>query len=345
MTTTNSLGLVLGMSLGLTLSACGGDPADEYRQALPNQDQFSVGYPEAGTTASGLTGEKKSALVGEPSQFFTATYYESRKINGFGKRVLRTIDRITDHAPSAMTDSSALWGPFSDSGEPNEYRLGVSRRDSPALHYVWKLQGKHKSASSDDYVSLAGGAFQPTGAERGRGWFAVNFEAIRSINPTEGSRGQIAYAYVVADAGVHVRAAHRAPSGERAGYAFGADREGNRFVLFAIPESIDLGPQGTDAKEAVLIRTRWNALGGRADVLASRGDLGSNILHASQCWDETFVSSYESMHFNGNLQAEEGDATTCVQGDAAMPAEEELPQADGELENPYEDEEEEVLAE
>ena len=121
-----------------------------------------------------------------------------------------------------------------------------------------------------------------------------------------------------------------------AGYAYGQDNENNGFVVFAFSGDIDEGKDGRVAKEDVLIRTRWSDRNGRADIIATHGDLGGNWVHGSQCWDATFVSTYESFKLDGVVLAQDGDAATCVFEDAELPSNEELP-GDGAVENPYGD--------
>ena len=231
---------------------------------------------------------------------------------------------IAAYPPTEINKQRAVWGPFSDEREPNEFKLTIAHADNDAPLYVWAIQGRHKSQT--ELITIARGAFEPEGDDLGRGWFALDLDAIRQLDPTEDGRGRVAYAFEKTEAGVSVRmhldAVDDAGEKVEAGYAYGEDAAGNGFVLFAFPESINDAP----LKENVLIRTRWTTNGaGRADVVAVGGDLEGDVARGSQCWDKTFVSTYESFALDGVVFAEAGDVDTCVVDRAELPTDGEIP--------------------
>ncbi len=332
---------VLTSVLALT-SACGDDGVDNrYQQALPSADVLTVNVPAESSAAltmsrEGEIGTTRSALVGQPADFYVSTYYQARRINRFGRGVLEILEAITSTPPTATGANAAVWGPFRDDREPNEFRLGVEERTQPELHYAWQLEGR--PVSGGDFTALAGGAFQPTAPEQGQGWFAVDFDAIRMLDPTEEAEGQVAYAFAKTDEGVAVRmmASEPSPAGGETpiAYAFGENAEGFGYVLFAFADNIDDDPNRT-AEEDLVVRTRWRPDGkGRADVLAVRGDVGAGFVQVSQCWDNIFVSRYEVFTVNGATVVEQGDSTVCV-FDGAWPVAGDVPVAE-DLINPFE---------
>ncbi len=309
--------------LGLTFSsmifvACGG-PADEFRAALPGKSDVTVSYPEQ--TAQSEAGLKHQAIVGEPADFYLNTYYESRKINGFGHFVVTLVETITAYPATTLTENSATWGPFSEDREPNEFQLHVERQDSDTLHYTWALEGRPKS--SNDWTGMAGGAFEPSSVpDQGRGWFVVDFEAIRTLDPTEDGAGQIAYAFDKNADGLNVQVLFQAVDAQgnhaQAAYVFGERTTGEGFVMFALPADIHENDEiSMPAAEDLVIRTQWTASGaGRADVVATNGDLGEQTVYGAQCWDDTFVSTFELFTLDGTVLAAEGDPETCDLGEA-----------------------------
>lgn len=313
------------LALPLSLAFACQPPADEYRNALPDRETIEVDVPAAETTARGL-GSRSSAIVGEPADLYTSTYYQARDLNVLGKFVVELVETIASFPPTDLTETSAVWGPFSEEREPNEFKLTIEKDDVDARLYAWAIEGRHKSAK--DFVTLAHGSFEPDGDDYGRGWFVLDVDQIHALDPSEGGRGRVGYAFEKNAEGVSVRV-HLAGENERgerieAGYAYGESVSGEGFILFGIPLDVHEGP----ALEDVIIRTRWTRSGaGRADVIASGGDIGSDVYQGSQCWGDNFVSSYEHILLNGDVIANDGDFKTCVLDEAEKPRADELPTA------------------
>lgn len=330
---------LFGLFAAGSLAACE-KPTSEYIDALPNRQVATIQLPEEGQTTQGLIGQTRSGLVGAPADMYTNTYYQARNLNGLAVFVVNLLETITAYPATTVTDHSAVWGPFGDAQEPNQWVLAVERKTEAAeTHYEWYIAGKHRSAPDSAYVAIAAGAFAPsTTPDQGRGWFAIDFDLIRTLNPTESGKGRIAYAYDKNDLGVHVLAFFEGPDAMNAvttaAYAYGESTLGEHYVVFAFQGDIDDGRDGRTQKEDVLIRSRWNEGPGRADVLAVHGDLGNDVAQASQCWDGSFVSTFEVMTVNGQVLATGGDAATCAFSSAEVPDEGQLPSAE-EVESPF----------
>lgn len=324
----------LCLTLSSMIFAACGAPADEYRAALPKTQDVTVQYPEQ--TAQSQNGLSRQALVGEPAEFYLNAYYESRKINGFGRFVVQLVETITAYPATTLTESSATWGPFSEDREPNEFQLHVQREEAPSVHYTWALEGRAKSAT--DWTGLAGGAFEPeTTPDEGRGWFVVDFNAIKTLDPTEDGQGQIAYAFEKNAEGVAVQVLFQGvgEGGDtvNAAYVFGQRAAGEGFVMFAFPGDIHEGDPSQPALEDLLIRTQWDASGaGRADIIATQGDLADQTVYGAQCWDDSFLSTFELFTLDGSVLGAEGDPETCRINESAPEA---LPDAE-DLSSPFE---------
>ncbi len=316
---------LLALPVSLAFVACQ-PPADEYRNALPDRDTIEVDVPAQETTAQGL-GSKSSAIVGEPADLYTSTYYQARDLNVFGKFVVDLVETIASFPATELTETKAVWGPFSEEREPNEFKLTIEKDDVVATRFAWAIEGRHKSEA--DFITLARGSFEPTEEDYGNGWFVLDFDTIRTLDPSEGGRGRVGYAFEKDAEGVSVRVhfAGTTDRGERieAGYAYGESISGEGFILFGLPLNVHEGP----ALEDVIIRTRWIPSGaGRADVIASGGDIGDDVFEGSQCWGDNFVSSYEHFLVNRDTVANDGEVKTCVLEQAAPPRAGELPTAD-----------------
>lgn len=312
------------------------EPAAEYRAALPKRSDVTVPVPERTSSSRGL-GASRQALVGEKSDFYTETYYTSRALNGLGRAVVDLVEGISNLPPTKVGEDRAVWGPFSDDAEPNEFMMTVERIDGDLTRYDWRIEGKHKA--DERYATLASGTFEPTGDDLGRGWFELDFDAVRALDPTEEAKGRVAYAFEKTKEAVSVRLRFAGPNedGEpvEAGYAFGEDAGGSGYILFAFPGDIHEEDKPGSALEDVLIRTRWQQGGaGRADVVAKNGDLGDRVARASQCWDDRFISRYESFEIEGTLEAEVGKESACVLEEAMLPVTGELPK-EADVANPY----------
>jgi hypothetical protein len=277
-----------------------------------------------GGLSPAAVGRSAEAIVGQPADLYTQSYYGARAINGFGAFVLGLLESITRFAPTSLGPSQAVWGPFGDPGEPNVWRLTIDR--AADSHFDWRLEGKPRSATDAGYLTIAGGTFVPEQHPFGRGLFNVDFETLRSLNPTETGRGRIVYAYLRDSSGTRVAVhavgvdAQGAPTDAR--YAFGIDPHGVGFIL------LDAASDAAMNAKDLLIHTRWLADGtGRADVVAADQASG-HVLRVSQCWNSAFVSTFEQGAVDGTVAATSGDATSCGTLSAEFAAPADLPDAD-----------------
>lgn len=327
--------ILIGLSAA-GLWAC--DPGAEYRSALPDRATVTVDYPATGTSESGLSSQRQ-AIVGEQSDLYTQTYYASRNLNAFGKLVVDVLEAITSFPPTEYDEASATWGPFSEPREPNEWRLHVAKLEDP-FRYDWRLEGRAKSEES--YLTFAGGTFVPDeqGADLGAGYFQVDFETLRKLNPAEDGQGVVGYAFEKEAERVNVRVRFHGPNEQGqivdAGYAFEELADGTGSILFAFPGDLDDGKDGRTAIEDVTIRTRWNKDGsGRADITAINGDLGNLSALGVQCWDTRFIATHEKIEISDQtLLVSVGDPASCTITEAAPLSKDKLPE-ETDVTNPY----------
>jgi hypothetical protein len=333
--------LIACVPLFLGVTACE-RPESEFIEALPDRDTVILDVPEDGQQQNELRArisKQTSELVGAPAEWYSNTYYTARDLNTLAGFVVTLLETITGYPATEVSKERAVWGPFSDDKEPNEFTLTIEKDTADDVHFTWAIRGKHKSHGDDKYVSLAAGAFAPAEKEdQGRGWFVIDFDNIHQLNPAEDGRGRIAYALEKSDAGTlvlaHFKGVDENGNNIKASYAYGEDTNATGFIVFRLPVDIDDGEEGKTAAEEVLIRTRFTIDGGRADIFATHGDLGTGVVIGSQCWDEVFTSTFEQFKLGDDVLAAAGDEKTCAFGQAETPAENALPEAD-EVESPY----------
>jgi hypothetical protein len=298
-------------ALGLALATACGEPADrpdssDYEAALPD-DRILVAMPMGGDRALGQTAES-----------YLATADATSNVNGFIEEVLESVDHITDFEPTWTEDENKfLWGPWNEGGlDPNETALYVEY-DADADAYGWAVIQRPKGTGDDAWVGIIGGESFPGATEdEGSGFFAVDFDAIASLNPAETATGVFYTEYAVEGDNVVAEAGFENFSEDgtefvNAGYRFGQDADGNGYMDLGY--LADIHEDGS-AEETIVLRTRWQADGqGRGDMVVFDGDLAPLVYQGSECWDSSFAVVYEENNADLTMN---GDESLCAFGDA-----------------------------
>jgi hypothetical protein len=95
----------------------------------------------------------------------------------------------------------------------------------------------------------------------------------------------------------------------KANYSYNQAIDGGGNMVFNFP-----GDAGAD----ITLRSRWQKTGaGRADARLTGGDLGAQIVTASECWDTAFGRVY--YQDSATYKPTEGLATSCVFTDQDLP--------------------------
>lgn len=304
--TKNILSLAIA-GLALTFAAgCepieDGPDASAYTNVLPDQ-RILVNMPT----------DDGARAIGETADSYIWTRNATQHVNGLIGFVLTTVDTITDFQPTYANDQNQyMWGPWNDGGlDPVQTALWVEH-DVDADVYGWAIvQRPVDSTSDEDWVPVvAGEAIPGESDEYSSGTFAIDFDAIASLNPAETTVGVFATTYSITADGVTAEAAFQdfADDGQElhdALYRYEQDSTGAGFMDLGLTEDFE---EGTE-QETIVLRTRWMADGqGRGDMVVFGGDLGPFVLAGSQCWDGAYDSVYEV----NNLFLEEGDESLCA---------------------------------
>ena len=306
--TTAALGLALTTACTETVDQ---PDSSEYAAALPD-DRILVSMPVGGDRALGATADT-----------YLTTAEVTTDVNGFIEEVLESVSHVTDFEPTWTEDENKfLWGPWNEGGlDPNETALYVEY-DEASNTYGWAIVQRPKGTTDDDWVGLIGGESTPGAMEdEGSGFFAVDFDAIASLNPTETSTGVFYTEYAFDADGVEAEAGFQdfsddtsQPERLTAGYRFGQNAAGDGYMDLGYLAASKTNPGIPRDLETIVLRTRWQADGqGRGDMVVFDGDLAPLAYQGSECWDSSFAVVYEENNADLTMN---GDESLCAFGDA-----------------------------
>lgn len=287
----------------LVLTACtalsgtpGGDAGSVYHEdVLPREEQVRIDFPADQGASAKAEGE-----VSAWARYYVATRETTEHVNGLIAYILGTVSFVTTLEPHWLDAEAkvAVWGPYSDSGlDPVETGLWVQAEDDGS--YTWAIfQVPNGGDIETDSVVIVAGEVD-SGATRtvASGAFVADFAAASSMDPAVELTGDFAVEYAYDEEGVVASAGFEdygwADGGERidALYAYAQDGEGAGTMDLAWLD--DLNVTGTE--ELLTMRSRWQADGqGRADATISNGDLGVEVVTASECWGTDFSTTFWS---------------------------------------------------
>ena len=275
--------------------------------AIPTSDQVAIHLPDAATRT-----------IGQLAPWYVTTRDVTRTFNGGTAWVLVVVHAIVQLPPTSESGDTATWGPWDDGAlDPAQYKLVVTSRADGS--FDWELDGHAKSDTTGHFIAvITGNAVPSIPAGQGHGTFSIDFDNARIVNPVDNAnnKGVIDLAYDLAartlDMQIATTDASGTPVDAHYTYEESADRSGNMTFSF------DTNAGGGPALEDAVIRSRWLSTGsGRADIRLSGGDLGSNKVTASDCWDASFLETYYTDSVNWQPTA--GDVNTCAFADQDLP--------------------------
>jgi hypothetical protein len=288
---------MLLVGLALTLGACGADPrAEAFKDGFPRTSTVELKVPAAAGASQPLTapGVSRAGLEGDPATFYAFTRAVTDLVNGAVVAELSLLERIVANPPTSLTDTGAVWGPYTDPLARNTWRFTVTRR--AADDYAYSLEGKGKTEPDSAFRVILSGTHVSAGRAYGHGSFLVDWSAASTLPDHDASVGTGAFTYARPSAAdpVTVDAAFAqvrdVDSGQlmNAGYRFSATPGQGGVLDFQLRKDL----VGGSALELLAVRSRWLETGaGRADVQLTQGDL-SGPATASECWDSNFLSRY-----------------------------------------------------
>jgi hypothetical protein len=275
-------------SAALLLAACSAqksDPAQQYRDALPQAAKIQIGTPSAQPAAAKLSG-RQDALSQAPayqSEYARVSYWTAVTVNVGVWWTLTLVKTITSFPPSAdCNDTACTWGPWAGDDGLNEWKLHVDKVDA---HFVYALSAR-PIAGAAAWTDLLGGTAYP-GADRdhGNGSFRIDFDAQLALAHAAGWTQQ--------DFGVlDVTYDNRTDLSIDAALTNGRSDDPNgsydmdatySFLGTGTGGDLQLGIVNLDTSERLSLDTRWIGTGaGRGDV--DFIDALGTELRASECW-------------------------------------------------------------
>ncbi|MBU8897640.1 hypothetical protein DRW03_23490 [Corallococcus sp. H22C18031201] len=292
---------------------------ESFKDGLPAKEMVDVKSP--GTTGQGLTSASAS---GQTSEYYQLTLAATATVNGGTRWVLDLIADITVNAPSSISDTQAVWGPFTGALSPTTYKLTVTKTGD--LTYSWVLEGKAKSDADSGYKVVLSGSqtvvLDATG-HRARGYgsgsILIDWDVARTLpngNQKDLGTAEIDYSRLSDTSGTTVDAHFRKVRDNDsqdvrvdADYHYKATPGAGGEFDYVLNKNIDIDPTRTKL-EQLAIKSRWANLGnGRTDIKLSGGDLSGQAT-VSECWNTDFKSTY--FRFSLELAARYGtEAADC----------------------------------
>lgn len=312
-------GLISTLSLGILLTACGGqDAADEYREAVPTRSQLSMDVPAGGGSQaqSGEVGTLSQALLGQQAELYQLTYEVSRDVNGSIWLGLNIIETIVQHPPTSVANNVAVWGPHTGALEPLTWRLVVSKTGPGRYGYV--LSARKKADLNGSFLPILAGT-----SEKGlsqyfsgyKGVYTANADNMNALDPTHNpDTGKMIATYdttgdrrKVEMAMEDYSEAGAPPADILYSYLERLDTSGE----FGFVARADMQKDGS-AEELLVATSAWDATGaGRGDAVVTGGDIPSGVkINITECWDQGFGRTF--YQDNHAINPTEGDPAACV---------------------------------
>jgi hypothetical protein len=328
-----SLGIALALTVSASLTACKprtDEDLSEIRGAIPAAEAVRVnapgasGKPEAGK--GGLERELGAGIpaVGETAEFYAFTRNISSGLNTGAAFVLIMVRTIVAYPVTSIEGDLYIWGPWTETLNPAEYRLTV-RRDLDGS-YLWAFEGRRKAdGPSAPFLAVVSGDAMPGAVPfHGSGEFMMDFDMAEQLDPVGNDGvGQLAVTYDLTGdprwVTMDFETLAATPDGGQAPASFHYEyaEVSNGSGDFQFTLTADLDNNGSLWEEAA-IRSRWQPTGaGRADIQISGGDAGTIVVNASECWDTGFLRSYYTDSVN--WKPTEGDAGSCAFADVLLP--------------------------
>lgn len=293
---------------------CGGEPADEFREAVPSQGELAMTVPASAVNSQ--TGKLTQALLGQRADLYNLTYQVSHEVNGSIWVGLNVIDTIVQTPPNSITNGVATWGPHTPALEPLTWMLKVSRT-GPG-QYAYALSARKKATPNGAFSVILAGS-----STRGyskffsgyKGVYTANATALNALDPIRyPDVGKMVATYDTTGVRRVVKMAlkdHSENGGPMADalytYIDRVDASGH----FAFAAKTDLQKNGS-LDETFAVESAWNAAGaGRGEAAVKGGDLPSGTLvRISECWDASFARVF--YHDNGSVNPDEGLKSACA---------------------------------
>lgn len=308
----------------LSLTAC--PPPDKdvatFREVLPTAQDVKLDVPvgDAASTTQALPALSPGLVIqdangaGQFAQFYTLTRQLFDLTNVGTAWVLGMVWTVVQFQPTTISDSTATWGPWSESLHPAEWRFQISELSDGAYTYV--LEGRAKGSDDPFEAVLTGDGFDKTSGSHGKGTFTFNHDVANKLDPArllaEKSDGTITVTYDLRALPTRIQVETR-PSSDERWYDIEVTRETSGGGRVDLSGSMNIEGTTSASLEDLVMHSRWDVSGaGRADAVVSGGDLSelNDALKLSECWSEKFSRVYYKDNYE--TQPTVGEESSCA---------------------------------
>jgi len=304
--------------LCVTLVACAGcggaapGSSDSFLSALPSRQTLEVTAPSARAPAA--LALSSASTPAETASLYVLTRQMTAQVNGIVGGALDTLGDISRTPPAAVSEQSAVWGPFTEPLSPIAARLVITRVAPGSHRFVLEL--RPRAGQDSDFAPFLQGA--SSGAAPGgpnQGTLALDLDLAHRLDPVaNATEGHVVAAWAVTPAGrqieVNLADVHAGDDpGTTADIVSSLWSDGSGSLVFDAEANLVGGPE---ALEAGKVGSRWIPSGaGRADVEVHGGDAldGGRL---TECWDASFQRVYaQGVSPDGGVGSD-GDPAACV---------------------------------
>jgi hypothetical protein len=318
--------IMLGVAV-LALAGCGSRAVEDTEYVAATPDLVGVTLEiNADSTQEGAKlvaesmAEYQAALGGTP-EFLAGARAEVRRVNAaLREAVGQVAELVKGDLVQAQPGDVLVYGPRST--QLATFRLQVKKVS--ATRFAWKLEARPLSSTEEaawKVVATGGVGRTPEVAlaHRGRGTLGVNLDSLKAVAPTYPGQGKLlaSFAHTAGDDKVlSYRLLNFTPDTAQyeplTGAFVGHRLLPSRATFVRVLGKWNFASSPTATKENAFATLRFRpGTGGRADVIASGGDIAADkVWIGSACWDAQEQEVFKIIRQCTKVQS--GTPTNCT---------------------------------
>ena len=278
------------------------DGADKYRQAIPQTNDVALSVPKSsgGTSSTtsystkGVYSTKGDAPTTSDAKYYAFTRDIADATDATTAIVLGLVWVIVHSPPTSVDAHHAVWGPGSGNAlDPNVWRMTATEVAEHEYDYVLAARPK-ASTSEGDYVSiLTGHGWDESSPNHRSGWFLVDNDAYKSVDPMRGhDSGTVRIDFDARSYPITIDVDAETGDPAKGWFKIQLEHDKDAGGSVAVQALGDIETVKDGNLENVTLNSKWNSTGaGRSDATISGGDLKSEV-DATECWDTNFQRVY-----------------------------------------------------
>jgi len=289
------------------------DDADKYRQAIPQTSDVSLGVPKGGSTTSTTAYSVKGGTPGTTD----AKYYQFTRdiadgVDATTAIVLGLVWVIVHSPPTSVDAHHAVWGPGSgDALDPNVWRMTATEVADHEYDYVLAARPKASSSEGDYKAILTGHGWDETSDKHRSGWFMIDNDAYKSVDPARGhDSGTVRIDFDARSYPITINVDAETADATKGWFKVQLAHDKDAGGSVAIQALGDIETIKDGNLETITLNSKWDATGeGRSDATVTGGDVKSEV-DATECWSSTF----QRVYYTDNIGYEPtmGTASACA---------------------------------